>query len=403
MRNKPYHITFHLPKIEGNRIRLSWEPAALFTDSEYWIEYAGMKEIQCQPDALMEAYLPVCLGLSFLGDVVIHLPVAVAPRVLQTWQKVCADTTRVFARRVARLEFVAPAQTEKPAAENEDLQETALLFGGGTESLLTLGRLLDQKIKPYLVSVWGPAWPGSNPTTNHDRYVLEEKLARDLGLRVIRIHTDFKKLYSKKNFKPYMRQKAYLVNAAMFLPINLAVVLPIVRYYTIGTIVSGNEAENSQAVETYSCSQGMTRNLRFPSRVATYRSFLEDVSKMNVIKELHSKHPQLATYQYSCCKSIDKRWCLHCEKCMRNYMGLKILDIDPRKVGIDTQEAERNLAALLFEIRRGILRSEVALAEWASIREEAVARGKQELVKTIDFITRRSFWSNIFSRKTRLH
>jgi len=402
MCDKKTYITLHQPKIEGNRLFLSWEPHYLLTDSNYWLEYAGSKELHCQPDALLEAYLPICLAFSLLGDVAISLPGPLAPHVLETWKRVCCDTSLALSKRTSRIEFIIPDSQETLSPEKANLKETALLFGGGSESLLTLAHLLEKKISPYLVSLWGAGWQGSDPVTNHARFVLEEQLCQEFGLRIFRVRTNIRRLFdNNKNFKPYLPRGAFIINAALFLPINISVLLPVAEQLNLREIVSGNEKESSLELGCYSLSYRMTKNLNTPGKYVKYYSYLEDLSKVEILRELHHKYPRIGKYQYSCWRSINERWCLNCEKCLRNYLIYKIFDIELSTVGMEEVRILLNLANIIRETKKKCRKHRAFFAEWSGIKKAAIAQNKKEIVKIIDSFCRQSFIKRIFLSKSK--
>lgn len=394
MRNKRTVISLNTPRVEGNKIFLSWEQSPIFKESSYWIEYVGLKELDCRPEALLEAYLPICIALSFLGEVTIKLPGYVDPVVLETWRKTCTDTSRVLGKRTANIEFITSDSNKEYTYENKNFKETALLFGGGSESLLTLAHLLDRKISPYLASLWGEGWIGSDPSLNRERFDLEKELCQEFQLKIIRIQTNARTIFHKKNFKPYLRQKVFIIDAAFMLPINISVLLPVAEQLNIGTIASGNEKEASSDIQVYSLSSEMTRNLNSPGKYVKYYSDLESLPKIEVLKELHQRYPNIARYQYSCFSAINARWCLNCEKCFRNYIIYKIFDIDPMSVGIDEAKILQNFGNNIRIAKEGVRKSKARFKEWSRIKKEAIEQDKKEIVKVINL-----FYKNILLRK----
>jgi hypothetical protein len=63
--------------------------------------------------------------------------------------------TRALGKRTSEVEFVVSDAAKEQFFQDQSFQETALLFGGGSKSLLTLAHLLDQNVSPYLISLWG--------------------------------------------------------------------------------------------------------------------------------------------------------------------------------------------------------------------------------------------------------
>lgn len=383
MNKKHTVVELHPPRIEGNRVFLSWDDTPLFEESGYWIEYAGFEKLHCSADALLEAYLPICIALSFLGRVTIKLPVYIDPGVLESWRKICIETTRTLAKRTARLDFVVPDSVSEVSSTDKEFKKTALLFGGGTESSLTLAHLLDKGIAPYLVSLWLEGWMESNSYLQCDRFDLEQELCREFGLKIIRIHSNVITIFKKKNFKPYQRKKLYIVNAAFSLPIMVSTLLPLAETFSIGQIISGNEEENSYSRHFYSFSKEMTKNLYLLGKHTKYQSHLEDLNKIPIVEELHRKYPKIAKYQYSCFKNGKKRWCLSCAKCFKNYLIYKIIDVNPATVGMEEAQIRRNLPEIIFKLKRRKNKEKYFLMGWELIKKEAAARNKKDIVKII--------------------
>ena len=294
------------------------------------------------------------------------------PLVLETWKKVCTNVTRALGKRTSEVEFVVSDAAKEQFFQDQSFQETALLFGGGSKSLLTLAHLLDQNVSPYLISLWGDSWTGSDPEKNRERFDLEENICQDLQLRIVRIHTKLRAIFHKKNFKPSLRKKVYNIDAAFTLPISVSVVLPVTRQFHIGSIISGNEKEYSGCLQEYDYSSEMTRSLSSPGKYVNYYSKLEDLTKVRIIKELHQKHLHIAKYQYSCYSVFHQRWCLKCIKCLTNYLTYKIFDIDPASAGMDEAVMLRNLPDTILEAKRKYCKNKYHFRVWNRIGREAV-------------------------------
>lgn len=396
-------IKFHLPQTEGNRIVLSWDPHPLLRENSCWIEYQDIPLIRFDPETLTEAYLPICLAFSALGDLTVDLPAPLHPEVLQSWKKICLDTSRVLFKKESHLEFVMPSIASSSEERPQKVKETALLFGGGSESLLTLAHLLDQGTRPLLISLWGENWHGSDPALNPERFTLEEGLCKEFGLKIIRIHTNIRDIFEHKRFIPYMRQDIFIINAALFLPISIALVLPISRALHIENIVSGNEQENAAGIHFYSFCPEMTKNLQTPGKRMQYTSLLEDMSKAKILQQLHTRYPALAKYQYSCWRSIKQRWCLNCEKCLRNYIGYKIFDIDPEAVGMDEKELKNNFPSIIRNVKKECRQYSFRTMGWEALKYEAARQNKPDIVHLIHSFyplssRLRIFWNHMLYR-----
>jgi len=70
---------------------------------------------------------------------------------------------------------------------------------------------------------------------------------------------------------------------------------------------------------------------------ANVMSVIEPLTNISITKILHCRYPEFGKYQVSCdCldASDEKRWCHECNKCARNVLFMKAVDIDPKGVGL---------------------------------------------------------------------
>src|SRR3989338_8856988 len=160
----PREFILNRPVIQGNRVIYSWSPQGPFTSASYYVEYPDLSEIKSSPGKLAESYLAVCVALAASGEVRLELPVRLDNGVLERWH----DLIRIFGRGLFRRpgRCLIENGQEPPAYETFPAEKTALFFGGGTESLLALARLLQEGTAPFLISAGGPGWRGSDPELN---------------------------------------------------------------------------------------------------------------------------------------------------------------------------------------------------------------------------------------------
>ena len=368
-----YKIIFNLPKVEGNRIYFSWEPNYIFKNNSYYVEYCDLKMIETTPQALAEACLPLCLVFSLLGKVEIHLPHSIPESILNSWYKICQDTARKLYKYPLKLKIVSPPGfvPYKPLTGDK----TALLFGGGSESLLTLARLNDKGISPLLVSMWGSNWAGSNFEINKVRLQIENEVSKSFNLNFFRIYTNFRDLIIRKNCSPYLKQNFYIINSVLFLPLNLSFIIPVAEQINLKSVISGNEKESSSDPGFYTLSSEMTKNLANHSSFFNYFSDLENIPKVDVVRILHNQYASYARYQYSCWLNQNERWCLACEKCLRNYVIFKIFNTDLKVLGIDEAKIRSNLDKILWELGWEFVSSKAVRAEWEQIFSYAKVHG----------------------------
>ena len=342
-------IVLNPPVVEKNRVHYSWSPNAGFKQSGFWVEYPDLEKIQASPGKLAEAYFPVCLGLAATGDVRIQLPVRLDEQVLKNWTRVIETaSSKLFLRKnFIQFETAGPA----PDYSEGPYPETALFFGGGTESLLTLARLRQEGVSPWLVSLGGPDWLGSDPEKNPDKFNMDEKIAGDMGLRLLRIRTNFKEAANSPLWPPYLKPGVSMVNACLFMPFFLSFLMPVCEQLHIGRLVNGNEKMNFP--DEYFCfSPPMTSRMAHIAQGVSYESHLSDILKERVCEELYRKHLGYAFYQYSCWRNQGKRWCYGCESCLEYFMLAKHNGLPVETIGMDEAEIRKNMRALISEVSK---------------------------------------------------
>lgn len=218
-----FEIYLKEPVVKENKILFSWEPNYVFKESRYWVQYPEMETIECSKAILLEAYLPVCTAFAALGHVDIHLPGILNGVLLKGWGLLIQNIAGAAYSNQFNLKIINGSGQEQRKCGTE-AKETGLLFGGGAESLLLLGRFMGKNIKPYLLSLGGPAWLGSDPNLNKDKFELDEKISKRFGLKLVKIRTKFRELIDDKKWLPYLKNGANILNSALFLPFNISVV-----------------------------------------------------------------------------------------------------------------------------------------------------------------------------------
>ncbi|MFO8016821.1 MAG: hypothetical protein R6U32_06995, partial [Candidatus Woesearchaeota archaeon] len=85
-------------------------------------------------------------------------------------------------------------------------------------------------------------------------------------------------------------------------------------------------------------------------------SVIEPLTNLAITKILHTRYPDLASYQVSCdCldASDEKRWCHDCNKCARLFLFMKAFGIDPKRAGFSRnlmQKRYRRLYSIFSEV-----------------------------------------------------
>ncbi len=340
-------IVLHPPKVEKNRVTYSWSPNRGFKNAGFWVEYPDLDGVDASPGKLAEAYFPVCLGLAATAPARFVLPARVDEGILQNWEKAVEAASKKLFRRPAAVRFEsadrAPDYRPGPGSE------TALFFGGGTESLLCLARLRSQGLSPWLVSLGGADWAGSDPENNPDKFKMDEKVSSELGLRLLRIRTNFKEAANSPHWRTFVRPGVSMVNAGLFLPFFLSFLMPVCEQLGIGRLVNGNEKMNFP--DEYFCfSPAMTSRMTHLAEGITYESHLSDILKEEVCEELYGRYPEYALYQYSCWRNRGQRWCYQCESCLEYFMLAKHSKLPVEWIGLDENMVRRNRRKLVWEV-----------------------------------------------------
>ena len=377
-----YKIYLNEPIVEGNKVSFSWEPNYIFKDNKFCVQYLDVVNIGGSKNLLYQAYLPVCLALAALGKVEVYLPGKISEATLSGWKDLIKQVSGKIYKRRCFIKIINGGVAVEDI-EKIQLRETGLLFGGGTESLLMLGRLLDKKIKPYLLSLGGSGWLSSDPERNKVKFEQDDLVAREFNLKLIRIRTNFRDLIDDKLWLHYLKKDTDILNSSLFLPFNVSMIYPVAEQLCIGEVVSGNEIENNFGLGLYSFSSDATKALSEIPAEVKYKSYLNDSWKAEIVRNLHNLYPHIAKFQYSCTKNKNTRWCLKCEKCFRNYLILKMYNIDCSKVGLDEEGIKMNLKLLTWKARNYIVRSKTARKMYSYIRREISKSNDADLKKLL--------------------
>lgn len=343
-------IYINLPVIEQNKITFSWSPGLGFKKTSFTVEYPTLDYIDASPGKLTEAYLPLCIILSALGEVIIHLPVNLPSCVLCRWTEIIDTAAKnLFKKPSVHVIFDSDPSVKphyRPCGSH-----TVLFFGGGTESLLTLCQLINEGTVPYLASFGGTNWPGSNPAENPDKFVLDKKVSKEFALELVSIRTNFREIFDLNFWKPYLKEGVSLMNAVVSLPAFIGFMLPVVEQLGINRLVNGNEKMNFP-MEYFCFSPAMTDLLDTASYQVAYESRLGHLYKEDVCKELYEKYPQAAAFQYSCWRNKNIRWCYKCQSCLEYYMFLVNSGVDPSIVGLEPGKVRANLKRLIWAVAK---------------------------------------------------
>jgi 7-cyano-7-deazaguanine synthase in queuosine biosynthesis len=259
---------------------------------------------------------------------------------------------------------------------------TALFLGGGAESLCALAELLDQKIKPHLISYLGPGWIGSDPATNDSKVTQDLQVARELGLELHHVRSSIYGLFAQMQNDLWQRMAvdAFFVNRVPFTPMLVSMFAPLVNVYNLGTVYHGHEKHFEPDVTFHCFTKSFTDQLtRCFSPSFAYQRLLANLSKVEVFEELCTKHRKFLAYQYSCYNNEHERWCHNCEKCFRYYVLFRLYDVPFHSVGFDEARMLKNLSTLRQEIVDHAWSDTYSRSNYREILEKARAREKKDL------------------------
>ena len=367
------------PKIENNTVIFSWEPNIGFLENSYWVEYPDFQKIKVSKEKLTEAYFPICLAFAAVGDVKVHLPWIISDSLIYKWEHAIYTIAERRYKTKCNLSIINGDMFKDEDQANKDRAKIALLFGGGSESLLALAHLLEKRVSPYIISLGGPSWPGSNPDVNFKKFELDKNIAKEFNLQLLKIRTNFKAIIAEQNWLPYMQKGNNMLFSVLYLPFFISFVLPISDQLSISRIINGNERESTNSFALWS-----SLLLRDISKGVQYNSDLHTLSKYEIVSTLHLQYPQIAKYQVSCFFNFHERWCHKCEKCFRNYIIYKINNIDLNNIEMDEAKILKNVKSLIWYIADN--KNDTNLAEeWKGIFKYANSESTVKSVKKIYF------------------
>ena len=255
------------------------------------------------------------------------------------------------------------------------MYEHGLLFGGGAESLLVLSQLLEQGISPVLLSVCGEGWPGSDPTVNGGKLRHDEFVAASLGLKLIRAETSLYKLLGEL-FEgidvPKCGKGIFFPNALGFCPLVSTACLPVFAGLGIRYLWHGSEKEHEGYLPGYCLSGGFMRELaKGLQPFVAYCPVLLDTPKLEVVRQLTSRRPDLARMQFSCFWAVEGTWCYRCEKCYRCYALVRACGFDPSLIDFDSGVLEKEWPEVRWKVAQTIMHSSYHQSVYQSLLDES--------------------------------
>jgi len=400
-----YVIT--VQRTSERRLEYTWTPNPFpGAPNTMWVEYP-FDIARIKGHDVLYPMLPLFLALGF-ADTRFHLVSrmpdqsvaadqdSVFQQVLANWLDIVeSEAVENFGQRIHVEADVDGRMVARGAAPRSSppitSSGTAAFFGGGAESLLTLAKLTDQKLKPHLISYLGPGWIGSDPTKNENKVVQDRQVARELGLELHHIYSDIYGLFvqMQNDLAERMVIDAFFVNRVPFMPMLLSLFVPLAAVHGLGAVYHVHEKHLDTNVSFHCFTKPSTDNLaRCFSPKLAYHRMLGDVSKVDIVEQLCTQYPAFLKYQYSCFTNEHERWCLRCEKCLRYYLFFKLYDVPLDLVEIDEARMLRGFAVAHAEIASHAWSDEYSRGVYHGLLERAGARGKKDLCRFITNLIR---------------
>jgi hypothetical protein len=394
-------------RVSDHRLAYTWMPNPFPTvPNTFWVEYPfDVSRIMGQD--IFYPVLPLFLALGFANSrfrLVSQIPDqsatsnanTVFQQVLANWLEVVAtEALGNFGKRI-HVDADIDGQIIEPTTVGQisthtSQSGTALFLGGGAESLLALGELREQNIKPHLISYLGPGWIGSDPAKNETKVAQDQRIAQELGLELHHVHTDVYGLFVQMQnaLWEHMATDAFFVNCVLFTPILTSLFAPLVNIYGLGAVYHGHE-KHLEPDPTFHCfTKTFTDKLAhcFAPQFA-YRRVLWDLHKVDVFEKLSTKHAALLKYQYSCYNNEHERWCFRCEKCLRYYILFKLFEVPFDVVGFDEARMLENFGRIHAEIASHVWCDPFARAMYNGIVSAARSRGNKDVLAFLTSLIR---------------
>lgn len=394
-------------QVSDQRLEFTWTPNP-FPDApnKFWVEYP-FDVSRIRGHDVFYPVLPLFLALGF-ADTRFHLvsmqqaqsgastEQSTFERVLGRWLNIVEKEATVNFGKTIHVEADVEGRsthrnTDIPLQPKTPYSGAALFLGGGAESLCALAELLDQKIKPHLISYLGPGWIGSDPATNESKVTQDLQVARELGLELHHVRSSIYGLFAQMQNDLWQRMvvDAFFVNRVPFTPMLVSMFAPLVDVYKLGTVYHGHEQHFEPDITFHCFTKSFTDQLTGCfSPMFAYQRLLADTSKVEVFEKLCTRHREFLAYQYSCYNNEHERWCQNCEKCFRYYILFRLYDIPFRSVGFDEARMLENLTTLRQKIVSLAWSDIYSRSNYREILEKARTRGKKELYEFLSHIIR---------------
>ncbi len=298
-------------QVSDRKLEFTWTPNPFpGAPDKLWVEYP-FDVAQIRGHDVFYPVLPLFLALGF-ADTHFHL---VMPRLAQSGTNTGRSAfERVLGQWLNIVEKEAIGNFDKTIHVEADMEGhpvsrnvnastqletpdsgTALFLGGGAESLCALAELLDQKIKPHLISYLGPGWIGSDPATNESKVAQDLLVARELGLELHHVRSNIYGLFAQmqNDLWPRMVVDAFFVNRVPFTPMLVSMFAPLADVYKLGTVYHGHEKHFEPDLTFHCFTKSFTDRLaECFSPAPAYQRLLWNIGKVEVVEKLATRHPE---------------------------------------------------------------------------------------------------------------
>jgi hypothetical protein len=385
-------------RVSDRRLEYTWTPNPFpGAPSTLWVEYP-FDVARIKGHDVFYPVLPLFLAFGF-ADTRFHLASKISgpsgaddqgaafQQVLANWLDIVeAEAVENFGKRIHAEADVdgqtvthgTPSRASAPVTNSG----TAIFYGGGAESLLTLAELTDQKLKPHLISYLGPGWIGSDPAKNENKVLQDQMVARELGLNLHHVHSNIYGLFAQMQNALCERMvvDAFFVNRIPFMPMLVSLFAPLGSVHGLGAVYHVHEKHLDADLSFHCFTKPFTDKLAqcFSPKLA-YRRMSWDLPKVDVVEKLCTQYPSLLKYQYSCFNNEHERWCFRCEKCLRYYLFFKLFDVPLATVEFDEVRMLRDFASFHAEIASHVWSEWYPRDCYTGILTRARARGKKDV------------------------
>ena len=225
---------------------------------------------------------------------------------------------------VVNFEKLSNQEEVKTICQNSTSQKTALLFGGGVESLAALNLLINQK--PVLLSLMGPRWMNNDHELSPLKRKLEDKLVARFSLKIARVWSNIKEIFAEGD--EYINK--FVTGSFMYYSFA-----PLIRELMLQAIFHAMEFEYSCVKESYDRSIHPRFSYTIPRKeLPPIISVLNSFPKIEIFEILYRTNPELCSFVYSCLKNTNTRWCGECGKCRRISAFCEAIGIPKSHIGM---------------------------------------------------------------------